>query len=726
MKPTIDARDPFKVNINTKKKRDLADWLAREIEGAADARVSIIGQGGDIDYAHFLYEQGRTPPKLRRWPGAADLSSYIPTEKVDALRSRVMKTIRSEPFSIVEGWGADSQKAPFVEEFHEWKRRDERLFGYLSKTIHTALIEQNGILEVLDRSDVRLVRKLETFAAKMAEDGTVPLDEQQQPEIETDENGKPIVAQESEETATVKAATATYQHVRRGPGYRVISLRDFVFLPGHAADKADLYGMFKRVYLRVNQIEELIQTGVYDTDALEQINRTQDRDTIQPTLANQGMTLAQQQDGTEEKELWSGLLLYDCDGDGLHEWYYVTIHVPTRSILRLRHDDLGVPRFLNFCPFPKSDSVYGYSFVLDKLGTTAEEHTSLRNMIADRSTLATTPPIKRVVGALWDPAEQPWGTGQVIDVRDPNELTAFEINDVPVSALNREAAILQAAERLTGLNDQAVGVQTEERRTATEIQNVAVAGAVRTEEVVENIQEELELLDQVRNELWIRTLEAQPDEGMDAPESVSRSLQMKGLTLKDGKFTASMLRGNLRFKPHGSVETADKMRMRGDYNGWLSALAGLAKMNPLAAALLQQPGVIKAVIEQGLRLYNVPDKQPFMEGLKAAFEAMQKQAQEQPVVPAVVESLKYQNAPPDVQRQIEEKAGFRPSQMLMLPAPGDLPPGAEGEADAAAGESPQMDPVAELMQLIAAKNPQLAEMLQGGGMMRPGGGGMVQ
>lgn len=618
--------DPFAVKLSEDARNDLAIWLSTELQNAYDARAAIIQPGGALDYAHFLYEQGRTPAPDRRWPGAADLPSYLVTEKVDALRSRVVKTIFAEPFSIVEGWGPDASRAPFVEEFHEWKRKEERLRSALSRTLHNALIEQNGVLEVLDRSDVRLVKKLQQIAAVVGEDGTTPLDSSMTPELQMDEQGRPVDATD-EQQPSVQAVTSTYQRMRVGPGYRVISQRDFLFLPGHAADKSELYGMFKRVYLRVDQIQELADQGVYDKDVLTRITESSDRDTIQPALERQGQVLAEQREGTQEKELWSGLLLYDCDKDGLAEWYYVTVHVPSRTILRIRHDDLGVPRFLVFTPFPRPDALYGYSFVLDKLITSVEEHTALRNMIADRSTLATTPPMKRRQGALWDPEEQPWGSGQTIDVRDMDEVTPFTVPDVPNSALQREAAILQAAERITGVNDTAVGIQAQEKRTATEVQNVAIAGAVRTEEIVENIQEELELLDQVRNALWIRTLQEQPD-GIDAPESVVRSLETKNLTLTNGKFTAQMLRGNFRFKPHGSVETADKSRMRADYNGWLQAMAGLAKLNPIAMQMLQDPGVLKSIVEQGLRLYNVPDKQPFMQALQRAVQAMIQRAQE--------------------------------------------------------------------------------------------------
>jgi hypothetical protein len=147
-----------------------------------------------------------------------------------------------------------------------------------------------------------------------------------------------------------------------------------------------------------------------------------------------------------------------------------------------------------------------------------------------------------------------------------------------------------------------------------------------------------------------------------------------------------MLRGNLRFKPHGSVETADRERMRGDFNGALSSLASLAKINPLAAGMLQDPGVVKSIVEQVLRLYNMPDKQPFMEGLQRAFEQMQQQAQMQ-------------------------------QQMAQQGIPPGMPPGAArtaaGGAAAGTAGGPQ-----ELMAAIAAHSPQLAQLLQ----MQPQGG----
>lgn len=682
-KPKLNAKDPFAVDLTDEQRGELGRWLAREVESAVDARTAVMDRGGLVDYAHHLYEQGRRSQGDRRWPGAADLPSYLPTEKVDALRSRVMKTIFAEPFSVVEGWGPDAEKAPLVEAFHEWKRHEERLRRYLYKGIHTALVEGTGVLEVLEQSEIRMQRKVDQYAAQTAPDGSALLDEQNRPAPVLNEQGVPQAATDPN-VPTVQAATATYTRVRTGPAYRVVSLRDFVFLPGHATDRADVFGMFKRTWLSVDAIKEAIQFGDYDTDALKAIGESSDRDELTLSLQQRGETVAPQLEGTAEKELWSGLLLYDCDGDGIREWYVCTVHLPTRTLLRIRHDDLHLPRFIALTPFPRTDSPYGYSFVLDKLGTTAEEHTAIRNMTADRSNLATQPPLKRMQGALYDPDEQPWGTGAVIDVRDKDEITAFEVPDVPASALQREGMILQAAERLTGVNDTAVGVQAQERRTATEVQNVAIAGAVRTEEIVENIQEDLEQLDLIRNQLWIRALAAQPD-GVPAPNSVVQSLEIKQLELPNGKFTADMLRGNLRFKPHGSVATADTEKMRGDFNGALTSLAGLAKINPLAAGMLQDPEVIKSIVEQILRLYNMPDKQPFLMALQKAYRAMQMQAQ------AAAQ---------------QQAMGGQPGMPPGLP-PGPPQPGAPPMPGPGAQGSP-----GGLMAAIAQRSPQLAELMQ--------------
>src|SRR3990167_1676471 len=94
-------REPFDVRLSADTRDELARWLARELDKAEAARsVSDI----EIAYWHTLYEQGRTrSARTSPWPDAADLTSAITTEKVDALRSRVVKTIFVDPVFTVEG-----------------------------------------------------------------------------------------------------------------------------------------------------------------------------------------------------------------------------------------------------------------------------------------------------------------------------------------------------------------------------------------------------------------------------------------------------------------------------------------------------------------------------------------------------------------------------------------------------------------------------------------------
>lgn len=592
------------VPLSADEERELVNWLADEINAALDARATVIQQGGDLDYWHWLYEQGRKASSAKPWASAADLGSYIPTEKVDAMRARIVKTVFTEPVWVVEGWGRDAQRAPIVEEFHQWKTEEERLQTILGKAFHLALVEGTGVLECYERTERRLVRKQETVVPQASPDGGLVFDVKGQPEPARQPDGQLLPATDEQQPQMDLVTEQTV--MRRGPGYRVLSLRDFLFLPGHAADVDGLWGYAKRFYRRVPELQQREKDGVYrHVEALDDA----DERTQTESQRAAGQDVAVQRGPTAEKELWEVLFLSDLDGKG-ERWYVATLSVSRRVLLRLQHDDLGRPRFFAFTPFPRADSVYGYSLVGHKLITTSEEHTALRNMVADRSALATNAPIKRVQGALWNPDTQPWGPRAVIDVRDVREIEPMQVPDVPPSAIERERAIITAAERVSGLNDVALGTLPQQDRTLGEVQLVTEQSFVRMEEAIHYIQEQLEDLWQVRNELWIRAL--QQGEGEPAPTRMVQSLESHGVVLPDGAVTAAMLRGAFRGKPRGSVETADLLRLRADFNGFLQSLPPLIALFPQLGLYLGQPQAARALLEHALRVYRVPDRQAFL------------------------------------------------------------------------------------------------------------------
>jgi hypothetical protein len=627
------ARDPFEVRLEPEAERTFAHWLCDEITHAESARSSLIGEGGLIDYYHWLYEQGRRLSRDLPWPGAADLNSYLVFEKLSALRARLVKTIFTEPVWTVEGWGVSASKAPLVEEFHQWKVEDERLQSVLSRWIHLALIEGTGVLEVYEKVEKRKVQEARTLAIQTVEgeDGMrrALLDPRGRVMPEVDDHGE-FVEPADPDQPQADILVERIAPVRKGPSYSLISLRDFLLLPGHARCDDDLWGYAKRFTLRMPELLAREQQGVYrHVDAVGTEQELMDARTT-----HDGQQVAPQLGRTAEKVLWEVLLLHDLDEDGLEEWYVATVHPDSRTLLRLQRHDLNLPRYVLGRPIPHPTSVYGYSFV-QSMASLAEEHASVRNMIADRSTMVTNAPVKRVQGALWDPQEQPWGPRQVIDVRDHHEIEPVSVPDVPQSMIYREQGIISAAERMSGLNDVATGAGTEEARTLGEVQMVTEQSFVRMEESLRNLQEALEDLWKLRHELWKRALHSDPA-GLEVTDAFKQSLGFRGVNLDENRITAESLEGTFRGKPHGSVETADTHKMRSDFNQFMQTLGGFAQMFPPLQQLIANPRTMQSLMEHALRLFRVTDKQVFLDPLKQMAE---QQALQPPMPPGLDPSM---------------------------------------------------------------------------------------
>lgn len=604
---------PFDVKLDDDQKDALTTWLCDEVQYALDARSAIIAPGGQLDYWHWLYDQGRKRTQDLPWPRAANLSSPIIPQYVDALRARFLKTIFVEPIWVVEGWGDSAAKAPLVEEFHQWKAEEERLQTWLGRAFDLSLVEGTGVLECCERVDQRVTRAQKRVAFQTDEAGRVQLDDKGQPQPQVNDQGLFTEAADDPSVPTGDVLMSQQAQIRQGPNYRCISLRDFLLMPGHAIDDSELFGYAKRFWRRLPELQARVAQGIYDQKAVDDLGTASDRTSTMDQDAK-GQSIAPQRDATVEKELWEILFLRDLDGDGLEEWYVATIHLTSRTLLRVQHDDLGYPRYQLFRPDPDPQSVYGRSFVA-KMAPIAEEHTAVRNMKADRAALATNAPIKRLSTSIWDPQAEPWGPLAIITVHDHKDVEPVSVPDVPNSMMEWEARILEAAERMAGMNDVALGQTPTESRTLGETQLVTEQSFVRQEERIRNLQETMETLFQVRHWLWVRALEQ--GAVVEAPDTFIRTLEYRGMQLTNaGGVTADDLRGLFRGKPRGSVETADKSRLRADYNEFLTVLGGLTKMWPPLAQVVVTPKAMAELLDQAMRLYNVGDRSTFLQPLK--------------------------------------------------------------------------------------------------------------
>jgi hypothetical protein len=616
--------DPFDVSLDATTRQELLAFVCDAIQ---EAKATRTAKETDHEYWNRLYRQdltrvGRNSP----WADAADLTSYIATEKVDALRARIMRTVFTEPIWTVEGYGQQgTQQAPIVEAFHQWQAEAEDLQSYLYRAIQASLIDTRGILEVYEDTTQRRTRKTMKVALQMDPFSAQPLlNEQGEPVLVQGPDGRYIEATDLEPHAEV--VVDTLERVRKGPAYRVIPWRDFLVLPEHANDKSEVWGYAKRFTRRLPELRERAAKGIYDAQAVEALGTTGDQ-TDQVDVAGTADPKAPQHDeATVEKELWEVLLLRDLDGEG-ERWYVVTVSEQQRQLLRLQYDDVGQARYLLFKPFPRSDRwSEGFSFVGHKIITTVEEHTAWRNMLADRAALVVQAPIKRQEGALWDPTEVPWGPKAIIDVRDMREIEPVQIPDMNAAAIEREREILQAAERLAGINDVALGVNSQEQRTLGEVNLVAEQSFVRMDECVKNIQETMEDLGALRHTIWRRALRENQD--LELPDGMLVGLETRGVSIESGQEKQMLLaamEGNYRFKPRGSVETADIKAQRNDFIQFLQVIPQLAQMSPIASGLLTAPQAIRSMLEQALRLFRFPDRQAILgsEQMAAMMQAMQ-------------------------------------------------------------------------------------------------------
>jgi len=566
----------------------------------------------EIRYWWTLYEQGRTRTGNAPWPDAADLTSPMASEYVDAVHARLMQTIFTEPVWTVEGWGDSAKKAPFVEEFHQRALEEERLQTALDAVMLRALVEPCGILEISEATEMR--REQIEKRVKWATDpltGGQMLDEKQQPLPERDPETGDYVEASTDDPNSITVQYDEMQHVRKGPEYDVPAYLDFHTLPAHAKNRSQIWGYAKRFWRRVPELKAFAKKGIYDTQAVEDLGDENERDNNAQELPVQSVNNATQEGPTSQKELYTVQFLADLDGKG-ERWYRATIHRDKRILLRLHKDD-RVTRYFKFVPFPKPGSTDGYSLVGHKLITVIEEDTAVRNMRADKAGLAVSAPTKKLVGALWDEHEQPWGPRQVITVRDMREVEQMQVSDVPQSINQWKSDVRMDADRIVGQNDTSLGQETGKDATLGEVRIRAGYAEVRMDLIVKRLKEPMEELGQARHNIYLRQLREQ--NGKPAGQGLIIGLEARGVDVSgivDGRITPDMIEGQFWFKPKGSIESADLNAQMGYTNQLLVALANLSKVNPMIGMLLSSPQAAKSILEQLLRVYRWPDKQVFL------------------------------------------------------------------------------------------------------------------
>ena len=620
-------RDAFELKLNEEQSKALALFLCDELQMGIDARSE---SERDVDYWWKLYEQARTRQRNGGpWPDAADLTSYLAAEKVDSVQARLMvSTFKGDPIWTVEGFGESAARAPFLEEATQWWAEEDRISNAVDRWTLNALVEPRGLIEVYEGTEMRVTRKRVNAKAKTDPmTGALLYDEEMNLQCEMGPDGKYIQAGPMD--IVVEKVVDERERVRTGPGERVIPYRDSVILPGHARDKEEIWGYGKRLWRRHAELERKAQAGMYDPEAVRVMTETGDRETT-TALQRSGQAVAPQETkATAEKELWELLVLLDVNAffearglkklrgsayDGAR-WYLTTLHLPSQQMLRVQHDDMERSRYVPMILFPRGDRVTeGYSGVGHKLLTIIEEHTAVRNMRADRSAVVNNQPVKRLQGALWDPIDQPFGPGAVIDVRDMQEIEPMSgMQDVSPAMIEWEHGCERNAERVFGVNDIASGQTGKHATTLGEVKMATESSYVRIDLVHGRMKEAMEDLAQIRHAIRMRQLAESP-EGLEAPASLLQNLEGRGIAigdaLPDKRVTAELFAGTFRFKPSGSVESADPNAQMTNYVQALQIMPQLMTTFPLPS--MDPIAASREMWRQFCRVFKIQNKQAFL------------------------------------------------------------------------------------------------------------------
>jgi hypothetical protein len=235
---------------------------------------------------------------------------------------------------------------------------------------------------------------------------------------------------------------------------------------------------------------------------------------------------------------------------------------------------------------------------------------------------------------LWDPGLQPFGPKAVIDVRDMKEVEAMQLPPAMQGAITREQEIVQASERVAGINDVALGQAPDHQQTLGEVNLVAEQSFVRMDEVIKNLQEGLEELGQVRHAIWLNCIKEYGEAGMPMPAALQDQdvpgLDQRGGQVNTATLTPDLLDGTFRFKPRGSTETADPRSQRADFTTFAQFLPGFIQTMPMIAQLFG-PNAVRSMLDQMVRVFRFPNRQAFLGNASQLLGAPQ--GQPQPMAP---------------------------------------------------------------------------------------------
>jgi hypothetical protein len=244
--------------------------------------------------------------------------------------------------------------------------------------------------------------------------------------------------------------------VSDSPEVRHVPLYDF-FVNGNAVTLDDATWCAERVLLSSAAFASRVNSGLYMMPPnVASWNRQERGSPILQSIQQLQNLVPQRPDQLELFEAWFD---WDLTGDGIMQSMVMTIHLPSRTIVRADSN----PFFNQQKPYDVSryvkppTSFYGIGYY-DMLGVFQDEITTMHNQRLDNNTISNVSMFKAIKNGNIQEGE-PLFPGRILFVDDMNEMMPMAMGQPNQADLATEQAAMSYATKRTGLSELDYGVQ---------------------------------------------------------------------------------------------------------------------------------------------------------------------------------------------------------------------------------------------------------------------------
>lgn len=465
----------------------------------------------------------------------------------------------------------------------------------------------------------------------------------------------------------VKEVQNTYE----GPQVFPVSREDFI-ISSDATDIKDALLVGFRKYHRRAEVELKERQGLFFKGSMEKLAAGADKfDDVKVSRADiQGKELEPPKYG-EPYEVWYLWTNYDVDGDGEEDSIVVAYHHESGTIL----DAMYNPVFTSTRPFVKLVGQPS-AFQFDGQGLAGsiyhlqEAVDTVANQRIDRGTLLNTVVALVRAGAGKEIQNFKWQPGKVYEVEEGNLDEAIKIlpvPPVPPSAFQEEAGLKQDIRELCGNSPENMGFSSADRPVFKDTMARLEEGNKRRKSFIDFIRDGI-----AENVYQLLELWSQYQPVLEYKENVDGEWVNQTVSIPAGAIRESI---GVELAAATEVLSQD-MRREVEQNAFMLVRQFNTDIGGMCQLLVDPkvPPSMKKVIIAGaqvgsklmlqiLRDFDLPDAESLVIDVTKILtpEDMTQPPQKPDLMPKIIESISYKDAPESIKRQIEAQVGFKPA-----------------------------------------------------------------